>query len=102
MLESGKVTSLREIARKDQVDSSYVCRMVNLTTLAPKIVVAILDETVPPDVTLFDLAVDPPALWEEQRNRIKGMMPRSRAADRSGGYRPIQIVRHKSRLTQRS
>ncbi len=62
MLESGKVTSLREIARKDQVDSSYECRMVNLTTLAPKIVAAILDETVPPDVTLFDLAVDPPAL----------------------------------------
>lgn len=73
MLESGKVTSLREIATKDQVDSSYVCR-----TLAPKIVAAILDETVPPDVTLFDLAVDPPALWEEQRNRIKGMTPRSR------------------------
>jgi len=40
--------------------------MANLTTLAPDIVAAILDETLPPDLTLFDLAVDPPALWEEQ------------------------------------
>ena len=53
-------------------------RMVNLTTLAPEIVAAILDEPLRPDLTLFDLAVDPPALWEEQRNRIEGMMPRSR------------------------
>lgn len=68
------MTSLREIARKDQVDSSYVCRMVNLTTLTPKIVAAILDETVPPDVTLFDWRSTRP----HQRNRIKGMMPRSR------------------------
>ncbi len=44
--------------------------MVNLTTLAPDIVGAILDETAPADVTLFDLAVDPPALWEEQRRWI--------------------------------
>jgi hypothetical protein len=47
-----------------------VSRMVNLTTLAPGIVAAILDETLPPDLTLFALAVDRPALWEEQRLRI--------------------------------
>lgn len=41
------------------------------STLAPDIVAAILDETLPPDVTLFELAVDPPALWEEQRARHK-------------------------------
>jgi hypothetical protein len=52
------------------MDSSYVSRMVNLTTLAPHIVAAILDETLPPEVTLFDLAVDPSALWEEQRRRF--------------------------------
>ncbi|MGC1954730.1 MAG: hypothetical protein WA970_19580, partial [Gammaproteobacteria bacterium] len=47
-------------------------RMVNLTTLAPDMVGAILDETLPPGVTLFDLAVDPPALWEDQRRRLSG------------------------------
>lgn len=63
MLELGKVESLREIARKEGVDSSYVSRMVNLTTLAPDIVAAILDETLPSEVTLFELAVEPLALW---------------------------------------
>lgn len=29
MLESGKVKALREIARKEGVDKSYVSRMVN-------------------------------------------------------------------------
>ncbi len=44
--------------------------MVNLTTLVPDIVAAIFDETLPPEVTLFELAVDPPTLWAEQRGRI--------------------------------
>lgn len=75
MPESGEVKSLRELARTEGVDSSYVSRMVNLTTLAPDIVAAILDDTLPNHVTLFGLAVDPPALWEAQRNSIEGMMP---------------------------
>ncbi len=62
MLESGAVKSLREMARKEGVDSSYVSRMVNLTALAPDIVAAILEETLPLELTLFGLAVDPPAL----------------------------------------
>ncbi len=53
------------------IGSSVVSRMVNLTTLAPDIVAAILDDTLPNHTTLFDLAVDPPALWDEQRERIK-------------------------------
>ena len=73
MLETGVVKSLRELARREGVDSSYVSRMVNLTALAPDIVAAILDETMPPEVTLFDLAVDLPALWVEQR-RWTGML----------------------------
>jgi hypothetical protein len=71
MLESGEVKSLREIAVREGVDSSYVSRMVNLTVLAPEIVTAILDETLPDNTILFDLAVGPPVLWEEQWERIK-------------------------------
>jgi len=48
--------------------------MVNLTTLAPDIVAAILDDAVPGHVTLFDLAVDPPGLWEEQRGRLSAIL----------------------------
>ncbi|MCL9826657.1 hypothetical protein [Ralstonia solanacearum] len=72
MLESGEAKSLKEIATLEGVDNSYVSRMVNLTTLAPDIVAAILDDAMPNHVTLFDLAVDPPALWDEQRARLHG------------------------------
>ena len=67
MLESGEAKSLKEIATREGIDNSYVSRMVNLTTLAPDIVAAILDDALPNHITLFDLAVDPPALWDEQR-----------------------------------
>ena len=41
-------------------------RMVNLTTLSPDILAAILDDTLPPEVTLFELAAGTPLVWEEQ------------------------------------
>ena len=59
------------VAAREGIDNSYVSRMVNLTTLAPDIVAAILDDALPNHVTLFDLAVDPPALWEDQRARLR-------------------------------
>jgi hypothetical protein len=72
MLESGEVNSMKEIARREGVDDSYVSRMVNLTTLAPDIIAAILDETLPSEVTLFELAAGTPLLWEEQWGRVEG------------------------------
>jgi hypothetical protein len=44
--------------------------MVNLTTLAPHIVAAILDETLPSEVTLFDLTAGTALVWEEQWGRL--------------------------------
>jgi len=38
MLESGQVSSLREIAAKEGVGNSYVSRLMHLTVLAPDIV----------------------------------------------------------------
>jgi hypothetical protein len=70
MLESGEVKSMKEIARREGVDDSYVSRMVNLTTLAPNIVAAILDETLPSEITLFGLAAGTPLLWEQQWGRV--------------------------------
>lgn len=74
MLESGEAKSLKEIATRESVDNSYVSRMVNLTTLAPDIVAAILDDELPNYITQFDLAVDPPVLWKEQRSQIEDFM----------------------------
>lgn len=70
MLTSGEARSLKDIAAREGVDSSYVGRMLNLTTLAPDLVAAILDDTVPSGVTLLDLAINPPVLWEEQQARF--------------------------------
>jgi hypothetical protein len=61
-----------EIARREGVDDSYVSRMVNLTMLAPDIVASILDETLPSEVTLFELAARTPLVWEEQWGRVRG------------------------------
>ena len=58
------VKSLRELARRE-VDSSYASRMDNPTTPASAIVAAVLNKTLPPDLIVFDLTVDPPALCEE-------------------------------------
>jgi hypothetical protein len=70
MMESGEVKTMTEIAKREGVDNSYVSRMVNLTTLAPDIVDAILLNALPDHLTLFDLAVDPPEVWDEQRVKI--------------------------------
>ena len=69
MLESGEVKTMRELAAREGVDNSYVSRMINLTLLPPWTVAAILDDTLPDDTILFDLAVDPPVLWEEERQQ---------------------------------
>jgi hypothetical protein len=70
MIESGEASSMSDIARREGGDHSYVARMLNLTTLAPDIIAAILDEAVPPEVRLVDLAISPPLLWSEQREQL--------------------------------
>lgn len=63
MLESGEVKTLRELAVHEGVDNSYVSRMINLTMLSPYVVAAILNETLPDETILFELAVNPPLVW---------------------------------------
>ena len=43
MLESGAVESMKELAEYERVDPSLVSRLINLTTLAPEIVQALLE-----------------------------------------------------------
>lgn len=63
-LESGEVKTMRELATREGVDNSYVSRMINLTLLPPWTIAAILDDTLPDDAILFDMAVDPPLVWK--------------------------------------
>lgn len=70
MLESGEAESLTKVAEREGMDRAYVSRTVNLTTLAPDIVAAVLDEMLPSDVRLSDLASGTPLLWDERRAPI--------------------------------
>lgn len=64
MLESGEVKTMRELAIREGVDNSYVSRMINLTLLPPWTIAAILDDLLPDDAILFDMAVAPPLVWK--------------------------------------
>ena len=66
MLEQGEAASLSDIARREGTDVSYVARVLNLTTLAPEIVEAILDDALPDATFLNDLTVNPHLLWRDQ------------------------------------
>ena len=43
MLESGEVTTIKDIARAEKINPSYISRVLRLTLLAPDIIEAILD-----------------------------------------------------------
>ena len=57
---------MKEIARREDVCSSYFSRMVNLTLLAQDLIAVILNDAFPNQITLLEVAVDKPALWEGQ------------------------------------
>lgn len=67
---SGQFATLGELAQRERCEFSYVSRLLNLTTLASDIVEAILDDRLPDHVTLHTLAINPPLLWEAQRQRL--------------------------------
>lgn len=71
MLESGKVSTMKELAEQEKLNDSYISRILRLTLLAPDIVEAILDGRQPANLTLADLMEPFPMVWSEQRERWK-------------------------------
>ena len=67
ILETGQVKSISELARNLEVDSSYVIRILKLTTLAPDIVEAIINGEEPDGLSLAKLIKSFPDEWSEQR-----------------------------------
>ena len=70
MLEICAVSTVREIAAKEKINSSYVSRVLRLTLLAPDIVEAILDGRQPTDMTLPKLMRPFPMEWETQNTAL--------------------------------
>jgi len=66
MLESGRFTTINELAAAEKINSSYVSRVLRLTLLAPDIVEAILDGRQPDGVTLPRLMEPFPVEWASQ------------------------------------
>jgi hypothetical protein len=67
LLETGKFTSLTDLAAVENINLSYIGRVLRLTLLAPDLVEAILNGLQPPDLQLEDLLKPLPAEWNAQR-----------------------------------
>jgi hypothetical protein len=67
MIDNEEVDSLADIARKENLSTSFVSKIFNLNFLAPKIVERILSGTQSRTLKLQDIAMNEiPDLWQEQ------------------------------------
>jgi hypothetical protein len=66
MLETGRHTTIKEIAKAEKINPSYVSRVLRLTMLAPAIVEAAVHGRLPPNVTFAVLAEPFAPVWHHQ------------------------------------
>jgi hypothetical protein len=67
MLEDGTCRTIEELASAESINSSYVCRVLRLTLLAPDLVTSILDGRQKAAVTMIALMKPVPAAWDGQQ-----------------------------------
>jgi hypothetical protein len=71
LLESGQYSTIREIARAEKINESYVGRILRLTLLSPDIVDATLRAPPPAELQLDTLMRPFPRDWPKQRIAFK-------------------------------
>lgn len=71
MLEAGEHGTVRELAKAEKVNETYICRVLRLTLLAPDMVEAVLDGRQPEGITLPGLMESLPIDWQKQLRRVK-------------------------------
>ena len=64
MLETGQYATIKEIAKAEKINASYVSRVLRLTVLAPATVKAILDGRAN---TLAEAMAPFPVAWSQQQ-----------------------------------
>jgi hypothetical protein len=70
-IESGRYTSIQEIAAAEKINASYVGRILRLTLLAPDIVEAILNgQSGSFEVSLDGLMAGSDLHWDKQRQAV--------------------------------
>ncbi|WP_439577199.1 hypothetical protein [Elioraea sp.] len=70
MLDTGKYTTIGDMAAGEKLDRGYLGRLLQLTLLAPDIVEAIVEGKQPEGVTLPGLAEQLSTRWEDQRTNL--------------------------------
>ena len=73
-LTSGEMSSIREIAKAEDLDERYVARILYSALLAPDIIGTVVQGRQPAQFTLKSLKRSPPLDWDEQRRQFG--MPR--------------------------
>jgi site-specific DNA recombinase len=71
-LLSGRVKSIRELAKAEQMNRRSVQRLLRLGFLSPRLIEAIAEGHQPPDLTVIKLTrrIDLPALWNAQEQLL--------------------------------
>ena len=69
-IESGKYSSITELAKAEKVNQSYACRVLRLTLLAPTIVEMILNGRQPRELQLSQLLQPLPPDWRSQAQKL--------------------------------
>jgi hypothetical protein len=66
MLESNLFASVRELAKAEKINESYLCRVLRLTLLSPTLTEAILNGLQPESLDLAQLLKSFPIEWDKQ------------------------------------
>jgi len=71
MLETGRYATIKEIAKAEKINPSYISRVLRLTLLAPATVQAILDGRADCAPTLAEAMVPFPVAWAKQAANLR-------------------------------
>ena len=71
MLDTGKYKTLREISVGENVDPSYVSRVMKLNLLDPEIVELILNDEMECTANFNVFCIDLPSTWSDQYKHVK-------------------------------
>jgi hypothetical protein len=70
MFESGGYATVRDLAKAESINESYLSRVLRLTLLAPAIIEAILEGRQSIDLELDDLLAPLPIEWTQQHAQL--------------------------------
>lgn len=70
MIENSEYTSITELARAENINESYACRVLRLTLLAPDIITDLLNQNCASNLMLKGVLKKLPGRWDAQRTLL--------------------------------